>query len=79
MNTKQWSWLYGMIKQFILNHQGKIPNGATATDAFDLYCKVMKVSEKSRREDPSIDTQMQDIFRCLFSIIHSLEKEGKEM
>ena len=79
MDTKQWTWLYGMIKQFILNHQGKIPDAATATDAMDLYCKVMKVSDKSRQEDPGIDTQMRNIFSYLFDIIHSLEKEGREL
>ena len=77
MNTKQWAWLYRELKAFIKKYQGKVPDEMTATGIMDLYCKVMGASDKERRTNPDMDTQMRTIFNTLFDMIHALEKEGK--
>lgn len=79
MNTKQWSWVYGQIKAFFRKHEGRIPDATTATDIMDLYSKVMGASDKERKTNPDMDTQMRTIFNTLFDMIHALEKEGKEL
>lgn len=79
MNEKQWVWIYQKIKSFIKVSTGKIPDDDIANQVMSLDMEIMKVTERSRKNDPDMDKQLHTLMNMVFDVIQSLEKEGKEI
>lgn len=79
MNDKQWVWIYTEIKKLFKKASGKVPNDQTSAEAMKLFEELMKVTEKSRKANSEIDTQLNNIMRYVLNIFHSLEREGREL
>lgn len=79
MNEKQWVWIYQKIKSFIKANTGKIPDDDIANQVMSLDAEIMKVTEKSRKNDPDMNKQLHTLLNMVFDIVHSLEVEGKEI
>lgn len=78
MNTKQWTFIYGMIRKFFLMNS-KIPDKQTADEVMNLYEFVMKRTEKDRAKNPKMDEQITNMFDYLFKLIHAAEQEQKPL
>lgn len=79
MNSKQWVWVYGKIKELFSACSGHIPDDQAASSLMALYEYVGSVTDKSRQEDREMDEELRNLFNYLFDIFHSLEVEGKEV
>ena len=79
MNEEQWVFIYQKIKNYILNHTGVIPGDKTAEDIIKLKDWIFEITDKSRHDNPAIDTELSIIFDYLFKIIHALEVEDKQL
>jgi hypothetical protein len=79
MSEKQWSFVYSKIKEYLKPHIGKVPDENTSEAVMSLYKYLSDSTEKSRAADPKIDQEIQNIMGIVFKIVHSLEKEGREL
>ena len=79
MNDKQWVWIYSEIKGLFKKASGKVPNDQTGAEVMKLFEELMEVTEKSRKANNEIDTQLNNIMRYVLNILHSLEKEGEKV
>jgi hypothetical protein len=79
MSEKQWSFVYSKIKEYLKPHIGKVPDESTGEAVMNLYKYLSDSTEKSRTADSKIDQEIHDIMGIVFKIVHSLEKEGREL
>ena len=77
MNSKQWVYIYGQIKDYIKKHEGNLPDEKAVSDLWEIHDFIMDKIAHSDKTGEGTEEQLKKIFSSLFKAIHCLELEGK--